>query len=975
MSALAGADAAAKTRGKPAPAPASAEPVPASAEKAGDDASGENITVTGSRLSGYDPTSDVRVYTADDIKALGVSSIQDFIRTLPQNQASVGYGINNRERTEVKFDAGGLGGLGVAGVNLRGLGTRNTLVLVNGRRIAGAAGIEDGFANINTIPLAAVDRVEINLSGSGAIYGADALGGVVNFILKKGYKGLSFTVRHEFSSTGADITQSTGTAATSWGTGSITATLSATKTDPARNAKLGYVTRDYSSYFTPDDLAALGRTYFPLDQRSALDGAQPAALLLSYSALSNGKRRNVTQVLQYRGRPGSTPQFADLGPVDRATIGSVIPPDAGEYHRDIGMSVNLEQKVTDRLHLTLDYLGSRGRSLLRESWDYLLLSKVPFEQAYSPIRRSDLPASADFGAIAGYSAYYFPRAEYDSGSQTPGFQRSRIVSDSVTLGAAYEFSHDTVLRANYTASNNRASGVQRGLVNVVERSRTDGSCRANQNYVGKVRDLDRVAASQCAALTSSDPNLAFNFLNDGSSTRGAPLSVFFLDQYQLANTARLRNADLLLTSAPLTLPAGKLRLAIGGETYSNGVTGERIRQVTAEAVNTRMYAGYVEARVPVIGKAMGVPLIWSFDLSLKARYDRYDTRGPVGTVDNIPYEEGGRLIRGKSSFSRVSPDLAAAWSPFHGLLIQGSWASTFSPPPFTNLYNVKGGQVSPEFLFLDPLAPDGNIFQFRDIDAEYRGNPKLRPSVSSSYHLGATLTPPRFLQNLSVQVDYYNTRIRDQIGLSTDLENLLKPEVYYGLKDYFIRDTGGNIVKHVLTSINIGWARSESIDVNASYAIPTAFAVITPAIVYSRNLRQETSYDGSNVISMLGTAQGLDRYKLIGSLNLASANWSARFTARYTPGYDNNYNLLYDDGQISDADGDGVIDKPFPVHSLTTYDLAVRWRAMPKLTLSCGGRNIFHAKPPFALIDRRPFDASRYDLRGRVLYLEARADF
>jgi iron complex outermembrane receptor protein len=64
-----------------------------------------------------------------------------------------------------------------------------------------------------------------------------------------------------------------------------------------------------------------------------------------------------------------------------------------------------------------------------------------------------------------------------------------------------------------------------------------------------------------------------------------------------------------------------------------------------------------------------------------------------------------------------------------------------------------------------------------------------------------------------------------------------------------------------------------------------------------------------------------------------------------------------------------------PIRSLTTYDCTARWQATQSLTLSAGGRNILNAKPPFALIDRRPFDASRYDLRGRVLYAEARVNF
>ncbi|MHA6719699.1 TonB-dependent receptor plug domain-containing protein [Sphingomonas sp. RS6] len=336
--------------------------VPAQVDKQEGDSHGNSILVTGSRLGSYDRSSDVKVYTSDDIKALGVSNVQDFIRSLPQNQASVGYGLNNRKSTEVKFDDGGLGGLGVAGVNLRGLGSKNTLVLVNGRRIAGAAGIEEGFANINNIPLAAVERVEVSLGGGSAIYGADALGGVVNFILKKGYKGLSLTARNEFSSTGADTRQATATAATAWSSGSVTATFSYTRTSPAENAKLGYTTHDYRGRISRQELVAAGLANYPLDQRSAVDDAEPGAIELIYTMPATtpfGWPQTNVRYLQWRpGTDFSNPTAAGLQDFDKNTVSSKIPPDAGEHQENYGLTLNVEQRITDRLRVTLDYLGT-----------------------------------------------------------------------------------------------------------------------------------------------------------------------------------------------------------------------------------------------------------------------------------------------------------------------------------------------------------------------------------------------------------------------------------------------------------------------------------------------------------------------------------------------------------------------------------------------------------------------------------------
>jgi iron complex outermembrane receptor protein len=408
-----------------APIQTLSDPVKDDAGASTDSSADDLVVATGTRLPTNDPTSDVRVYTAEDIRALGVSNVQDFIRTLPQNQASVGTGLNNRTETEVRFDDGGLGGLGVGGINLRGLGTKNTLVLLNGRRVAGAAGIEEGFANINNIPLAAIERVEISLGGGSSVYGSDALGGVVNFILKRGYNGYSASSRAELSSTGAHTAQWTGSAARSWGSGSITATASYSRIRPVQNAKLGYTTHDFTGRISPEDLAAAGRANFPLDQRSPSDGAQPAALFLSYSvpsADSDGFPDFLDQTLQWRGgNDHSNPTFAGLGPFDYRTSPSIIPRDGGEFMSNLGFSASIDQRVTDRLRLTLDYLGSVNKSTLRDVKDKLDLGNIPLDQAYSPIKLSDLPEGAQDALL---SAYYYPTAEYASGQIPSGFQKT-----------------------------------------------------------------------------------------------------------------------------------------------------------------------------------------------------------------------------------------------------------------------------------------------------------------------------------------------------------------------------------------------------------------------------------------------------------------------------------------------------------------------------------------------------------------------
>ena len=227
------------------------------------------ITVTGSRIASGNPSVKVTVITEEDIRARGVTSVEELIRTLPENVATIGAITNERARGPLRqgnAPVSELGSLGVSAANLGGAGAGNTLVLVNGRRIAGAAGIQDGFVNLNNIPLSAVERVEISTAGASAIYGADAMGGVINFILRSNYSGTTITAQHEFSKNGADNSRVSLYSRQGWATGNISGTVSYSRRDPVNNYKSGYVTEDYSDYFNGNPA---------YDYRSFSKGVQP----------------------------------------------------------------------------------------------------------------------------------------------------------------------------------------------------------------------------------------------------------------------------------------------------------------------------------------------------------------------------------------------------------------------------------------------------------------------------------------------------------------------------------------------------------------------------------------------------------------------------------------------------------------------------------------------------------------------------
>jgi iron complex outermembrane recepter protein len=145
----------------------------------------DRVEITGShvRRSESEPTLPVQVLTREDIERSGSTNVPELMRLVSANIGSFGDAQSMGTQT--------FGGpTGLSSVNLRGIGS--TLILINGRRVANYA-FDGGTADVNSIPLAAIDRVEILKDGASAIYGTDAIGGVVNFILRKNYRGAELT--------------------------------------------------------------------------------------------------------------------------------------------------------------------------------------------------------------------------------------------------------------------------------------------------------------------------------------------------------------------------------------------------------------------------------------------------------------------------------------------------------------------------------------------------------------------------------------------------------------------------------------------------------------------------------------------------------------------------------------------------------------------------------------------------------------
>ena len=196
----------------------------------------EEVIVTGSHIRGAASASPVEVYNRADIEKFGVGTVQDFVRRLPSNFNGA---VAESNILSPNYEAAQNSSKGSA-INLRGLGSGSTLVLLNGQRLAPSnLGLN---VDVTLIPLSAIEKVEVVTDGASAIYGSDAIGGVVNFILKETLDGAETNLRYgDSAGGGAQEIQASQSVGKSWGAGSVFLTYEYRQRD-----RLSSMQRDFS---------------------------------------------------------------------------------------------------------------------------------------------------------------------------------------------------------------------------------------------------------------------------------------------------------------------------------------------------------------------------------------------------------------------------------------------------------------------------------------------------------------------------------------------------------------------------------------------------------------------------------------------------------------------------------------------------------------------------------------------------------
>ena len=930
--------------------------------------------VTGSRLQGGDPTANVISITAEDMARRGISTMEELLRQMPWAYASNTSQSSRYNDAPVdvdrEMDAGDGLAVGVSFANLRALGSENSLVLVNGRRVSGRGGSEYNAVNLVNIPLSAIERVDIDLGSASAIYGSDAIGGVINFITKKRYSGLEVKVRQELSATDADRRAMSVRGGYAWGSGSVTANLSREESEPVNNRKI-WTSMDYRDLLGPE-----------YDRRISVSQPgivcrQAAGFFATFWLILPRCSTGAPRLQLPPGHSGVGATVDDF--TEELALFDYVPPQNGWNSESLGLNVRAEQYLGENLMIYGEALSSEHDSYI-EARTFANGYLIGADNAYNP-----------FGHDVAVT--YSPFREVESGQFPTANDESAHTMQTVNLGAVWRFGANHELDVSVTRSESEHESV---------------SWRARYHRT----ESEPTAEEFYRILSSPDPNVAFNPFGDGTA-QSADFSSFLVPSFDFGGRTVSTTVESVLRGSLLEIWGGPINYVVGVEDRTRTMRRDwswfanRGREVFdywegAFAVpepESGLRAEFMELGFPLFGEKNARPGVRELYLSLQARRDTHTFTGPQGGVERIAGDfepdayqawrpgvgwvdawgpEDDTLV-GTANIVDVekkdtTPRIGLLYKPLDSLSIRAAWTEAFHPPLFSQQFDVEDNRTQNFFLgFRDYLHPDRGENEYVDvalvlIEAQY--DPEIRSEYADKLSLGIDWSP-EWIPGLRWTVDWSRTDFTDKIAHSREFTGA-HPELISGNEKVIQRDENGYPISATRGLVNLAVKVSEYVETSIQYSFETGFGRFTPRLTYSRFLDEFFQLtEIAEPIDRLGTQNGSDRYRLTGQLTWQWQRLAADLFVYYTPGYTNDR-----PGSCNQVVGRCLRPSQalpdFEATSLTTVDGSASYRFDNGLRLRAGGRNLFkrESPSPWSYSGILGYDPTRWDARGRVLYLE-----
>lgn len=657
------------------------------------------VEITGSRIKrvAAETASAVQVISAEEIARTGANTVTDVLRNLPAGNTG-GY------------DTEGTPGqaFGSAGVSLRGLGAGATLTLINGRRVAPFGFGSASFVDTNSIPVEAIERIEVLLDGASAVYGADAIGGVINIILRKNFQGLSAKVS---GGTSTYHDGNTGSASMTYGQGSV-------DTD-GYNWLVSLSHRDTS----PVMVNARPRTKDADFRRFGLSDRRSTYASNAYTASG-------TAGGTFLGIVGDCPALND--PSAPALNGRCI--------NDNTTSVTLQSKAQrDNVYSALTYALAGGwemfgdASLSRSRQASTMYSYGT--NAYGAYTNDLVDKEGLWGNAPGTTIGYLPLPA--------GHPQNRW---GQTVAVRYLF-NDVPTTIASESRNMRYTLGARGMVGqwdvqgaaMYSRSLTD------TRYHGYLQDsvlINDVLDAKGMVRNS------FTLRNPGANDPALMARLYpVLDNHADTSTSSI---DVHGNRELFALPGGPLAMSIGAEFRREQFDAMPDTRFTDGSIQLIGMTGSNGSRtVAAAYGELSAPVLKSVELSLAARADRYSDFG-----------------------SAFTPKVGVKWSPIPHLAIRGTIANGFRAPSLPELHaGNTNGYTKVQDPKLCPVFDTANDNCERYVAYTTGANPDIKAEKSKSYTLGFVVEPiPRW--SLSVDAyDIKRRNELSTISASYLLEN------------------------------------------------------------------------------------------------------------------------------------------------------------------------------------------------------------
>lgn len=871
----------------------------------------QRVEITGSSIKRVDAEGalPVQTLTREEIDQAGLTTAAEIVSRISAAAGNLTDGVS--------IAAGGYRDqMGFNAANLRGIGVSSTLVLLNGRRMANFASPgDDAGVDLNNIPAAAIDRVEVLLDGASALYGSDAIAGVINFITRRDWRGVEV---------GASLmkTQEGGagkrTASIAAGFGdlardgyNVLAVLDVQKTDRLVSSQRKFI----------EELDIPGRLPYLLLSRTFpanidISDEQLATLNENGFRLPNGAR--LTETRFNLGWPNCNP------PASLALPDGIGGPQGCTYNFMGDVELYPETDKQSLLTRGVFALGGSHQlfaeaSLARARSHYVALA-APFTPDID-LSVTRVEGLSGFG-LEETDPLITARLRFSEA----GRQDSELVSTGTRLVAGVS---GTFGAWDYEVALNH--------------SRSKVSDRAFGGYLNE-------------ALV--DEGLADGRINPFGPSSAAGLALIAQAQIRgevRSATGTMDAVDFKFSRALAQLAGGELGWAAGGELRRENQDFRQSEALAQDLILGQTSQGpdadfSYSRRVSAVWTEFVAPLARGLELQAALRHERYQGTG-----------------------SATSPKLGVRWQPEKTWLVRGSVGAGFRAPSMTDLFRPVTEFDGP--LLADPvcLAAGDSINDCTDIwRVRKYSNPGLKPEKSRQLSLGMVFEPARDL-NFSVDAWYVEKRnLISRIGAEVILDN----EDKYG--NLVVRynepeaeelcgfDPDDDDICYIeLRNANRGRQKAAGLDLQAAWRnLPTAIGSFGVRLNGTLTLvSKEQSGNEDPYVSNLGKFvddKVVQRWRHTVALDWELGRFGLTLANSYLSGYT-------DQNNAPDAVGGGRVPAN-RVKAYSIWDLTGSWELIPGLTLRAGVYNLADTSPPFsnqAYFYLSGYDPSYTDPRGR----------